>query len=170
MPRDECKIFVGNLSFNTKEDDLRYDFKRYGEISDVYIPRAREDDRPRGFGFVTFTDQRDAEDAVRDMDGRDIDGRRVTVNIAKARAPIGGGGGGRGGGYGDRGGGDGYSGSGTRNADGKADSEIDDMVEQRDRARRDRDYGTADRIRDDLRAKGVELDDRGRGGTTWYFR
>jgi heterogeneous nuclear ribonucleoprotein F/H/epithelial splicing regulatory protein 1/2 len=54
--------------------------------------------RPRGFGFVTFTDSRDADDAVKEMDGREVDGRRLTVNIAKARAPLGSGGYGGGGG------------------------------------------------------------------------
>jgi len=195
--REAAKVFIGNLSFDTRENDLRDDFEKFGEIKDVYLPSDRMTGRPRGFGFVTFTDGRDADDAVRDMDGRDIDGRRVTVNIAKARAPLGSdrGGGYGGGGYGGGGGGGGYGdrdrgydrdrgsdrdrgydrdrggggGGRTYNADGKPDAEIDDLVEQRDRARRDRDYTTADRLRDELQNKGVELDDKGRE-TSWYFR
>ena len=53
----------------TREDDLRYKFDRYGKLLDVYIPRDPSSNKPRGFGFVTFVDRRDAEDAVDALDG-----------------------------------------------------------------------------------------------------
>ena len=63
------KIFVGGLPFSVDEEGIRADFGKFGPIEDVYLPRDRESDRPRGFGFVTFKDARDAEDAAKDMHG-----------------------------------------------------------------------------------------------------
>ena len=63
------KIFVGGLPFSVDEEGIRSDFGKFGPIEDVYLPRDRESDRPRGFGFVTFKDARDAEDAAKDMHG-----------------------------------------------------------------------------------------------------
>jgi len=95
------KIYIGNISFKTRESDLEYYFEKYGKITDVYIPREPGSERPRGFAFVTFRDARDAEDAADAMDNRDIDGRAVRVNLARPRGPppssFGGGGGGGGG-------------------------------------------------------------------------
>ena len=66
---DGRKIFVGGLPFSADEHAIREDFGKFGEIEDVYLPRDKELDRPRGFGFVTYKDARDAEDAAKDLNG-----------------------------------------------------------------------------------------------------
>lgn len=66
---DGRKIFVGGLPFSVDEHAIREDFGKFGEIEDVYLPRDKEHDRPRGFGFVTYKDTRDAEDAAKDWNG-----------------------------------------------------------------------------------------------------
>eukprot|EP00967_Tisochrysis_lutea_P152836 scaffold300343_cov28-Tisochrysis_lutea.AAC.3 len=63
------KIFIGGLPFGADEAQIRADFGKYGEIEDVYLPRERETDKLRGFGFVTFKDARDAQDASDQMSG-----------------------------------------------------------------------------------------------------
>ena len=63
------KIFVGGLPFDTNEGSIREDFGKYGEIDDIYLPTDRETGKPRGFGFVTFKDPRDARDASESMHG-----------------------------------------------------------------------------------------------------
>jgi RNA recognition motif-containing protein len=63
------KIFIGGLPFGANEDQVRTDFGRYGEIEDVYLPRERDTNKLRGFGFVTFSDSRDARDASSGMNG-----------------------------------------------------------------------------------------------------
>lgn len=74
----ECKIYVGNLNFNTRERDLDDCFYRYGKIVDIHVSE-------KGFGFVEFSDSRDAEDAVRGEDGRSFMGRTIRVEISKRR-------------------------------------------------------------------------------------
>ena len=98
------KLFVGSLSWDTNDSSLRAAFEKFGEVEDAVIINDRETGRSRGFGFVTFADVDAAEEAIRSMDGSELDGRNITVNEAKERAPRGGGGGG-GGGRGGRGGG-----------------------------------------------------------------
>jgi len=90
-----AKCFLGNLDFRTDEQYIRRKFSKYGPITDVFLPKDFYSGKPRGFGFVTFENPKDAEYCVDDMDGRDFDGRRVTVNLAKPREdrPRGGGGG-----------------------------------------------------------------------------
>ena len=66
---DGRKVFVGGLPFQAGEDDIRTDFGKYGEIEDVYLPTDRDTGKLRGFGFVTFKDSRDAEDASSGMHG-----------------------------------------------------------------------------------------------------
>merc|ERR1719273_671695 len=107
------KVYIGNLSFKTREEDIEYEFQRYGRVNDIYLPLDRETGRPRGFGFVTFEDDRDAKEAVRDMDGRKLDGRELRVEVARAKPQNSGsrggyGGGGGYGGYGGYGGRDSY--------------------------------------------------------------
>jgi RNA recognition motif-containing protein len=97
-------IYVGNLSYNATEDDLREAFERYGDVSAVNIIMDRETGRPRGFAFVEMPDSQQAKDAIENLNLTEIAGRKVTVNEARPREdrPRGGGGGGRGGDRGRR--------------------------------------------------------------------
>ena len=107
------KIYVGNLPFTSREEDVRQLFAEYGEVVSVVLPTDRETGRPRGFGFVEMSAD-DANKAIDALNGRDFGGRALNVNQAREREerPRGGGGyGGGGGGYGGSGGG-GYGGSG----------------------------------------------------------
>ncbi|UZP42934.1 hypothetical protein NXS19_010750 [Fusarium pseudograminearum] len=103
------KLYVGNLSWNTTDDTLRQTFSEFGEVTDSIIMRDRETGRARGFGFVTFSTEEQANAAVDALNEQELDGRRIRVNVANARPAGGNGGGfggGRGGGYGGgRGGG-----------------------------------------------------------------
>ncbi|KAL1463140.1 hypothetical protein WDU94_014923 [Cyamophila willieti] len=74
---DDCKIYVGDLSTSTTKEDMEDSFSYYGAIRNVWVAR-----NPPGFGFVEFEDRRDAEDAVRGFDGREINGRRVRVEMS----------------------------------------------------------------------------------------
>ncbi|HWD17871.1 MAG TPA: RNA-binding protein [Verrucomicrobiae bacterium] len=97
------KLFVGNLSFNATENDLQDAFSQFGAVSEVNIMMDRATNRPRGFAFVTMATPEDAEKAIQGMNGKDFDGRALTVNEARAREerpPRSGGGGGYGGGGG----------------------------------------------------------------------
>lgn len=98
------KVFVGNLSWNTREEDLLQVFGQFGEVLEAKVISDRETGRSRGFAFITFAEDQDANSAISSMDGTELDGRPLRVNEAqeRSRGP-GGGGGGRGG---DRGGGD----------------------------------------------------------------
>ena len=108
------KLFVGNLSFNTTENDLQDAFAAHGSVVEANLMMDRMTGRARGFGFVTMSTPEEAEKAIAALNGAQMDGRALTVNIARPREdrPAGGGGGGgarRGGGGG---GGGGYSGGG----------------------------------------------------------
>jgi cold-inducible RNA-binding protein len=110
------KVFVGNLSFDTTENDLQDAFAAHGSVTQVDIPQDRMTNKPRGFGFVTMACKEEAEAAITALNGVDLHGRALTVNEARPREERGGGGGGgnRGGGYGggqSRGGGRSNSGS-----------------------------------------------------------
>ncbi|MCA1553677.1 MAG: RNA-binding protein [Chloroflexi bacterium] len=111
----ETKLYVGNLSYNTSEDDLRQLFSQAGEIKEIALIMDRDTRQPKGFGFVEMTTQAEAQKAIQMFNDHEVDGRRLTVNIARPREerPRGGGGGGGGrGGYGGGGGGrGGYGGS-----------------------------------------------------------
>ena len=102
------KLFVGNLSFNTTENDLQDAFAAHGTVSEVNLMMDRMSGKPRGFGFVTMSTPEEAQKAIAALNGASVDGRALTVNIARPREdrpPGGGGGGGRRGGYGGGGGG-----------------------------------------------------------------
>lgn len=92
------KIFVGNLSYEATEADLRTAFEAYGEVSSVSIITDRMTGRPRGFGFVEMTDAKAADSAIEALNLSEIQGRAITVNEARPREDRGprGGGGGRG--------------------------------------------------------------------------
>jgi|SRR5687767_11480018 len=110
------KLFVGNISFNTTENDLQDAFAAHGTVTEANLMVDRMSGRPRGFGFVTMSTPEEAQKAVQAMNGASLDGRNLTVNLARPREERSGGGGGGGGGYGGgRGGGGGrreYSGGG----------------------------------------------------------
>jgi len=94
------KLFVGNLSFNTTENDLQDTFAAHGTVTEANLMMDRATGRPRGFGFVTMSSAEEAQKAIDALNGKSIDGRALTVNIARPReersgSGAGGGGGGR---------------------------------------------------------------------------
>ena len=101
------KLYVGNLPFQTTEDDLSNMFAAVGSVESVRIITDRDTGRSRGFGFIEMGDE-DADKAINEFNGKDMEGRPLTVNEARPQADRGGGrGGGGGGGYGRGGGGGG---------------------------------------------------------------
>ena len=105
------KLYVGNLSFNTSNQDLNDLFGAIGTVESTNIIEDRETGRSRGFAFVEMSSQADGENAIAQLNGKEVDGRELKVNEAKPQENRsgGGGGGGRGG---NRGGGGGYGGGG----------------------------------------------------------
>jgi cold-inducible RNA-binding protein len=97
------KLFVGNLSFKTTENDLQDAFAAHGTVVETNLMMDRMTGRPRGFAFVTMSSPEEAQKAIDAMHGKDFDGRALTVNIARPREERPGGGGGGGGGGRDRG-------------------------------------------------------------------
>ena len=102
------KLFVGNLSFNTTENDLQDAFAVHGTVTEANLMTDRSTGRPRGFGFITMSSPEEAKKAIDALNGATLDGRNLTVNEARPRAEHAGGGfhgghdrGGRGG-YGRR--------------------------------------------------------------------
>jgi len=97
------KLYVGNLSYNTKDNDLQEFFTQAGDVVEAIIIQDRMTDRSRGFGFVTMGSEADMDKAL-ELNGQELDGRQLRIN--KAERPSGGGGdrGGRGGDRGGRGG------------------------------------------------------------------
>ncbi len=98
-------IFVGNLSFNTGEDELRQLFEQYGQVDRVSILTDRDTGRSRGFGFVEMANAEEGDKAIAALNGSQYGGRTLNVNEARPKAERAGGGAGGGGGRGrDRGG------------------------------------------------------------------
>lgn len=98
------KLFVGGLAWATDDNGLRTAFERYGTVTDAKVIMDRDTGRSRGFGFVTFNTTDEADEARRQLDGQELDGRRIRVNEANERGRGGGsrgGGGRRSGGGGD---------------------------------------------------------------------
>ena len=106
------KLYVGNLSFKSTEEDVRAVFEQFGAVTDVFIAMDKMTGRPRGFAFVTMGTAEEARVAIEKMNGTDLGGRALTVNEARPKEEgagrgFGGGGGERRGGFGgDRRGGD----------------------------------------------------------------
>jgi RNA recognition motif-containing protein len=104
------RLYVGNLAFHTTEDALKRAFQACGEVVEAKLILDRETGRSRGFAFVVMQNAEEAQRAISQMNGADLDGRSLRVNEAEERKPRGGGGGGggfggpRGGGGGGRGG------------------------------------------------------------------
>lgn len=92
------KLFVGNLSFNTTENDLQSAFAAFGAVTETHIVMDRTTNRPRGFAFVTMATPDEAQKAIAGLNGKDFGGRAITVNVARPREERPGGGGSRGGG------------------------------------------------------------------------
>ncbi len=99
-------IFVGNLSYQTNQDELHAAFAQYGSVERVNIVTDRDTGQPRGFAFVEMTERRDADTAISQLNGAELNGRAMNVNEARPKPAGGGGGYGGGGGGGfNRGGG-----------------------------------------------------------------
>jgi len=79
------RIFVGNLSFNTSDNDLRDAFTSYGDVESAQVVTDRETMRSRGFGFVEMPDSDAAKQAIQSVNGTELQGRALTVNEAKPR-------------------------------------------------------------------------------------
>ncbi|NP_001105572.1 glycine-rich RNA binding protein [Zea mays] len=105
----EYRCFVGGLAWATDDHSLNNAFSTYGEVLESKIILDRETQRSRGFGFVTFSTEDAMRSAIEGMNGKELDGRNITVNEAQSRGGRGGGGGGYGGGRRDGGG---YGGGG----------------------------------------------------------
>jgi RNA recognition motif-containing protein len=86
------KLFVGGLSWDTRDEGLRDAFSEFGNVSEAKVITDRETGRSRGFGFVTFEQGADAAQAMSEMDGQMLDGRSIRVNEANERPQRGGGG------------------------------------------------------------------------------
>jgi len=110
------KMYVGNLAFSTTKETLESLFGAHGAVTDIHLPSDRETGRPRGFAFVTMDSRGAMESAIKELDGKNVDGRAIKVNEAQPREERGGGGygGGGGGGRGGYGGGGGGYGGGGR--------------------------------------------------------
>ena len=87
------KIYVGNLSFETTETEIRELFGQYGDVEEVNLITDRETGRPRGFGFIEIRNDQAARDAIGALDGTEFGSRQIKVNEAKPRTDRGGGGG-----------------------------------------------------------------------------
>ena len=90
------KLYVGNLSFDTTEAELRDVFSQFGEIGDLTLITDRDTGRPKGFGFVEMRNDQAARDAIAALDGKELGGRTIKVNEARPKPQRSGGGGGRG--------------------------------------------------------------------------
>ena len=90
------KLFVGNLSFETTENDLQDAFAAHGTVTETNLMTDRTTGRPRGFGFITMSTPEEAQKAIAALNGSQLGGRALTVNVARPREErTGGGGGGR---------------------------------------------------------------------------
>jgi len=96
------KMFIGNLPFDTTEADLYTTFGKHGTVVDAVLMMDRESGRPRGFGFVTMSTQEEAQSAINALNGHKVQGRALTVNVAKPRGERSGSDTGRGAGGGPR--------------------------------------------------------------------
>src|SRR5215467_10078995 len=109
------KLYVGNLPYSVGDSELEQMFTAHGTVQSAQVIMDRDTGRSKGFGFVEMGSDQEAQAAIQAMNGKEVDGRALTVNEAKPREDRGGGGGGRGGyGGGGRSGGGGYGGGGGR--------------------------------------------------------
>ena len=122
------KLYVGNLPYSVRDEDLQQSFGQFGAVTSAKVMMERDTGRSKGFGFVEMGSDAEAQAAINGMNGQPLGGRSVVVNEARpmeARPPptggFGGGGGGGYGGGGDRSGGGGYGGGGGRSGGGGSD-------------------------------------------------
>ena len=114
-----AKLYVGGLSYSTTSETLREYFAQCGTVESASVVTDKFSGQSRGFGFVEMSTAEEAQRAIAELNGKDLDGRKLTVNVSSPRAPGGGGGGPRGGGRGPGrpgGGGRGGGGGGDRGA------------------------------------------------------
>ena len=104
------KLYVGNLSYNTSDSDLQTMFGEFGTVQSAQVIMDRDTGRSKGFGFVEMGSDQEAQAAIAGLNGKQVDGRALTVNEARPKEGGGGGRGGGGGGGGGRGGRGGYGG------------------------------------------------------------
>ena len=112
------KLYVGNLSYNIRDDDLQQAFAQYGTVSSAKVMMDRDTGRSKGFGFVEMGSDPEAQAAINGMNGQALDGRAIVVNEARPREERPGGFGGGGGGGRTGGGGGGFGGGGGRTGGG----------------------------------------------------
>jgi RNA recognition motif-containing protein len=113
------RLYVGNLAYSVTEADLREVFTEAGNVADVKVVLDRESGRPRGFAFVEMSTDDEAAKAMQTLNGREIQGRAISVSEARERSGGGGGGGGGGGRGGGRGGFGGGGGGGRERSGGR---------------------------------------------------
>lgn len=87
------KLYVGNLSFSTTEETLQNEFGAHGQVDEVAVITDRDTGRPRGFAFVTMANDGEARAAIESLNGTELDGRTITVNEARPKTGVSGGGG-----------------------------------------------------------------------------
>jgi RNA recognition motif-containing protein len=117
------KLYVGNLSYSVRDSDLEDLFAAHGSVQSAQVIMERDTGRSKGFGFVEMSNDQEAQDAISALNGRELEGRTLTVNEARPKEEGGGrggkgGGGGYGGGGGRSGGGGGFGGGGGRGGGG----------------------------------------------------
>jgi RNA recognition motif-containing protein len=112
------KLYVGNLSYNIRDEDLQQAFAQYGSVSSAKVMMDRDTGRSKGFGFVEMGSDAEAQSAINGMNGQALDGRAIVVNEARPREERPGGFGGGGGGGRPSGGGGGFGGGGGRSGGG----------------------------------------------------
>jgi len=86
MLKSGCRCYIGNLPYKTTETELRRLFEQYGKVTDVKIVMDRETDRSKGFGFISFETPEEAQRAIKEMDGYNLDNRALRVNEAEERS------------------------------------------------------------------------------------
>ncbi len=83
--QQEQNLFVGSLAYATNDDSLRAFFEQIGEVTNARVATDRDSGRSRGFGFVTFADQANNQKAIDELNGKELDGREITVNLARPK-------------------------------------------------------------------------------------
>ena len=94
----ENRLYVGNLSYSIRDEDLQAHFSAFGQVASAKVMMDRDSGRSKGFGFVEMRSPAEAQAAIQGLNGKDVDGRALTVNLARPMEPRGGGGGYRDGG------------------------------------------------------------------------